>query len=287
MGQWKTAILTHTGCDISLSEAEKLGITVVPDWVNFNDCQYRNLVDLKPDEFYSQLKAMSKLPKTSHPSPGELIDAIIDAGKDADEVLCLAITSQMSGTYMTMCGCAKLLAEQGYAKKVTVFDTYQCSHGMGILVRHAAKLASEGKTASEIIRLLQKQIPSIGLYFVLDTLKYAKAGGRTGAITAFTVDKLNLKPLLVFKDGVVKNNEIARGYKDGLRRLLLRMEKEADFSKSLIVFHGGCIENAVALKTAILEKHPSAQITILAVGPVIGIYAGPGSVGVAYEKVIL
>ena len=45
-------LVTHTGCDMSLTEAEELGIEMIPDKVIFEDQEYRNMVDITADEFY-------------------------------------------------------------------------------------------------------------------------------------------------------------------------------------------------------------------------------------------
>ena len=61
-------LVTHTGCDMSLTEAEELGIEMIPDKVIFEDQEYRNMVDITADEFYEKLQAADTLPTSSQPS---------------------------------------------------------------------------------------------------------------------------------------------------------------------------------------------------------------------------
>ena len=186
----KVKIVTHTGCDISFDEAEKLSIEMIADLIILENVSYRNMVDVSPQDFYRKLRTLSQLPTSSHPSTGDYLNAYLKASEESDNILCLMITSKMSGCYNTAVTAGKLFETRGLSSKVSVYDTGQCSHGMGIMVRHAAKLADEGCTVDEIISRLDEIKNKIGVYFILESLKYAKKGGRVGAIKMLAADFL-------------------------------------------------------------------------------------------------
>lgn len=280
----KIQIITHTGSDFPLDEAAALGIPVVADLVMFGDNTYRNMYDLTSQEFYAKLEASTVLPTSSHPPVGWFADAICEAAKDADEILIIAVTSKMSGSYTSAITAAELAKERGVHIPVYVFDSLQVSHAMSNIVREAYRLAQEGCTASEIIRALEEYRDKMGMYFVLGSLKYARKGGRVGAIKALAADAMGIKPLLVFTDGVVKDIGIARNFDDGFEKVLDKYKNEADFSKPVTVFHLEAEDKAAILEQKVREINPNAQITTEYVGPVIGIYAGPGGAGLAFEK---
>lgn len=282
--QLKIKVITHTGSDMPLEEAKRLSIDMVADIVMFGDDVYRNMVDIHAEEFYKKLDQMEKLPTSSQPSPGDFIEAFRKAADGADEILCLMITSKMSGCYTSAIVAKQILEKEGFPVPIYVYDTKQCSHGMAQMVRAAADMANKGYTSGEIINELDLLQSKMGVYLVLESLKNARKGGRVGAIKMLAADLLGIKPLLVFSDGLVKDIGIARSFQDGIDKVLDKLYEEGDFSLPITVFHAAAPERAENVAKQILEKHEEAQIRIEFVGPVIGIYTGTGCCGISFTK---
>lgn len=284
MGSGKIRLITHTGCDMPLKEARALHIGMVPDKVIFGDTEYRNMTEITADEFYGKMANTRELPTSSGPSVGDFVRAFREAAKDADEILCLMITSRMSGCYSTAVAAAGTVKRQGLEVPIYVYDTQQCSHGMAQMVRAAAGMAEKGDSASQIIEKLTDLQSRMGVYFVLESLKNARKGGRVGAIKALAADALGIKPLLLFSDGLVRDYAVARGMADGMERVASRFFTEGDQEKTVTVFHAAASERAEEMKKILLREVPGAVIRIESVGPVIGIYTGSGCVGIAFTK---
>lgn len=280
----KIRLITHTGCDMPLEEAERLHINVVPDKVIFGDTEYRNMTEITADEFYRKMEAAKELPTSSGPSVGDFVRAFREAARDADEILCLIITSKMSGCYSTAVAAAGTLKRQGLEVPIYIYDTQQCSHGMAQMVRAAAKMAQNGDSALQVMEKLTDLQSKMGVYFVLESLKNARKGGRVGAIKALTADALGIKPLLLFADGVVRDYAVARGMADGMKRVASRFGAEGTLEETITIFHAAAPERAEEMKNLILKEVPEAVIRIESVGPVIGIYTGSGCVGIAFTK---
>ncbi len=279
----KVSIVTHTGCDMSPGEVRELSARMVSDFVVFSDKTYRNMVDLTPPEFYDRIKDASTI-TSSHFSAGEMLEAMVEASDDAEEVLCLALTKKMSGCYAAAVVASQLFKTRNPGRKVYVYDTTQVSHGMAIMVREAARMAEDGMSAAEIMAALDELKGKIGVYFVLDSLKYAKKGGRVGAIKMLAADILGIKPLMVFQNGEVRDIGVTRNMNEGLAAVLEKAQAELDPTYEVTVFHADCLERANELAEMIKKIYPEARIRIEYVGPVIGIFAGPGTVGVAFTK---
>ena len=109
----KVALITHTGSDMPLDEAAGLGISIIPDKVLFGDEEYRNMTEISSEMFYEKLAAAEKLPTSSQPSLGDFVKAYRKAAEEADEVLCLMITSKMSGCYAAALSAAQMVKRQG------------------------------------------------------------------------------------------------------------------------------------------------------------------------------
>ena len=61
----------------------------------------------------------------------------------------------------------------------------------------------EGKTAEEIVEILNVEKKNIRLIALLDTLEYLKKGGRISKTVAFAGGVLNIKPVLSVIDGEI------------------------------------------------------------------------------------
>ena len=131
-------IVTHSGCDLTFAEARNNGIVMLPDLVVFGGEQYRNNVDIGPETFYRRLEEDAVFPTSAHPSLSEFIDAFRAAG-DCQDIVCIVMSSKMTGTINTVNIAAQMLKSEGFGPRIHVYDSRQVSFGMGMAVlrRHA------------------------------------------------------------------------------------------------------------------------------------------------------
>lgn len=282
----RTVLITHTGSDLPLDEAEKLGITVIPDRVLFDGEEFRNMTEITAEAFYEKMSSSENLPTSSQPSMGDFVKAYRGAAgqEGTGEILVLMITSKMSGCFRAAETAAQMVKRQNLHTPIYVYDTKQCSHGMAQMVRAASEMAERGMGAEGIMAELNRLQPRMGVYFVLRSLENARKAGRVGTVKAAAADMLGLRPVLQFADGLVNQWGTARNFDAGLEAVAERFAQEGDWSKPVTVFHGGAPEQAELLKEKILASVPEAQIRMETVGPVIGIYAGAGCAGAAFTK---
>lgn len=280
----KVKIITTSGCDLSFAEVASLGVTMIPDWIIFGeDEQYRNNIDIFPDTFYQRIASGETLPTSAHPSPAQFTEAF-QSVDDWEEVICIVVSSQMAGAYNTASFTAEQVMEEGGKAKIYVFDSLQISLGMGIQVLEAARMANDGFCAQEILDHLEKVRSNIGLFFVMNTLDYARRGGRIGAITAVAANTLGVKPLLTFKDGIVSDLSINRTLKSGIKAIYKKYASLSNDHPEVFIFHADNEAGAESLKAMIQEQFPQINPRIEWVGPVVGLYSGPGCVGMAFRK---
>ena len=245
-------IITHSGCDLSFEEAEKHHVIMIPDIVVFGEEQLKNNVDILPEEFYRRIRG-GELPTSAHPSPGDFMDAYEQA-EDCEDIIFIAATSKMTGTMSTASVAASLMEDDG--PRIHVFDSRQVSYGQAILVLKAADMAESGYSAQEILDALEEMVPRIGVYFVMDTLSYARKGGRLGAIKALTADALGVKPLLVFGDGTVSDISLNFSFRDGIRSIFKMYRKYYREGTDIFIFHADNLAGATQLRDLILAENP-------------------------------
>lgn len=276
-------VFTNSVSDLSPELAACHGITLVPDTMVFDGQVYLNNIDIDPPRFFERMKTADKLPTSSHPNIAQYTDSFCTV-PEGDEILCVTLTSKMSGSYNTACIAAHDLAENGQGPRVTVYDSLQVSHGLAIMAIEAAKQAKLGKSCAEICAYLDSLQPRIGVYFSMYSLQNAKKGGRVGAIRALAADALGIKPILQFTDGLVRDVAIVRGLPKAREAVYTRFARTVDPSQECFVFHSGNLKEAEALRSRILAEFPGMTVTLAWVGAVIGIYTGEGCLGLAYQR---
>lgn len=280
-------ILTNSACDLTLPQAEELGVTIIPDYIAFSPTeQYRNNIEIDPPTLYRRLPDCQELPKTAHPNLDQFMQAFRAAAAEpgCTELLCLSLTGKMSGSCNTARSAVKLLEEQGFATPVTVYDTQQVSYGLAMMVREAARLAAEGLTAGEIVDKLEEFRPHVGVYFAMESLANARKGGRAGAIRVLAADLLKVKPILVFKDGLVSDIGIVRGFDRAVDRVVDLYREKAVYGGEVYVFHADRTQLAEDVSARLRAIDPDIRITTGWVGGVIGIYTGAGCLGLAFRQ---
>lgn len=279
-------ILTNSVSDISPAFAQELGVTLIPDTIAFGPGrQYLNNVDIDPPMLYRELTNALKLPTTAHPNIAQFTDAFHAAASGASELLCICLTSKMSGSCNTAGTAKKLLQEQGFAVPITVYDSLQVSFGQAVLVSEAAQMAKQGATAAEIVARLDTLREHVGVYFVMPSLANARKGGRVGAIRVLAADLLKVKPVLMFRDGLVRDVGIVRGMDAGIDRVVDYYRTRARYGQEVFLFHADRQQKAKEVAARIQAIDPAAHIRIEWVGAVIGIYTGAGCIGVAFREI--
>lgn len=272
-------IITDSASDIPQSDPS---VTVVPMTVTFGSTEYRDGIDLDANGFYSLLVEGDAIPTTSQISPGAFSEAFERATREGDDVVCVTLSSRLSGTYQSAC-----LAAEPFGDKVFVVDSKNVTVGESVLVRRAVQLAKEGLSAREVASRLDAEKDDVRTIALLDTLEYLKRGGRVSAASAAVGGMLSIKPVVAVRDGAVEVIGKARGSKNGHNLLVKEIQRGngIDSSRPLALGYTGLddsllrkyIEDAGWLWEDLVEELPVHQV-----GPTIGTHAGPGAIAVAF-----
>lgn len=279
MGNCK--VFTNSVSDLSPRLAQQYNIGVVPDIVIFKDIEYFCNIDIDPPMLYKMMRESRALPTTSHPNE-YIYAASFKTAQEYDEILCINVTSVMSGSYQTANSAARTLAEEGFRPRIYTYDSMQVSYGLSLMVIEAAKLAKEGKTAQEIMDYLDTIKGKVGVYFVMRSLENAKKGGRVGEIKCLTASLLGIHPMLTFRDGTVKEVRLMRSFEKAVLSLEEYYRENARKGSKVFIFHADNEPDALRIKQRVLDYDPQADIHMDWIGVAIGVYAGEGTVGIAF-----
>lgn len=266
-------IVTDSTSDIPEPYLVDLPITVVPLSVEIDGSIYQDGIDLSREDFLEHLRA-GAFPRTSQPSVGafqETFQAILDRGQ---EVVSVHLSQTLSGTFNSASQATRVIGTD----KVTLVDTGTVSMGAGFLTLEAARMAVDGKSAADIAGYLERRKADQRLYATLETLEFLRKGGRIGRASAMLGSALQLKPIVLIRDGVVEPVERVRTYRRALDRLGSIYAELAPFD-SVAVLHLGAPKEAERLVERVREHQPGIEVVTGQIGTVIGAYGGPGLVG--------
>lgn len=273
-------IVTDSTADIPRSMAERLGITVVPLKVHFTDRHYVDGVDIDPPTFFRMLRESKEIPTTSQVNPDEFEPVFKHIRAEGDEILCVFISSKMSGTAQSAYVTRQEMGEEG----IYIVDSGSVSFAEGLLVLEAVDMAAQGMDAASIAAKLEELKKKCRLYAVVDTLEYLKKGGRLSPASAMIGTVLNIKPIITIEDGLVEAVGKARGTQKAFDWMEKQMENthQTVDNKRICIGHTDSPEKLGQLKEWLLARWTPVEINVCEIGTVVGTHAGPGCTGFAF-----
>jgi DegV family protein with EDD domain len=279
MKKQKVAIVTDGACSLTPAQGEQLGVHVAPVYVNFDNKTYQAGVDLEASEFYRLMHANKKLPTTAQPTAADFINLYTRLADEVDEIVTVVISHHMSATLQS----AEMAKEQFTKVPVHIIDSESVSLGLGMMAIAAARLAAQGQDAQAVIQRVERIKQKINVIFTVDTLEYLHKGGRIGGATAFLGSALSIKPILYIKDGRIEPLEKQRTRKRSVARLLKMLEEKVGSDEvHVAILHGNIPDEAHELEQQIRGRFNCVELVTSEMGPVIGVHAGPGTLGLVF-----
>ncbi|NLC77492.1 MAG: DegV family protein [Clostridia bacterium] len=280
----KIAIVTDSTCDLDRELAEKLNIHILPLKVVFSqEEQYQDGIEITPEEVYARMP--HETPSTSMPGPGE-IKALFQRLKEEGytQIVAIHISTGLSSTLDVV----KMVAKDFPELEIETVDSKALSLALGFLVLKAVQLRDLGIKFHEIIEQLNQTRQKIKVFFVVKTLEYLKKGGRIGLVSGSLGQVLDVKPIIsINEDGKYYTFSKVRGRVKSLAKLKeIVLEKTKGRTVTLAVAHSDALEEAKTLYQELLESTTLKikESWLGQIGPVMGVHAGPGLIGVAYEE---
>ncbi len=270
-------IITDSTVYLRRAEAEEMNVRIVP--IGYS------LMGVRHSEFYSDVNngfekylEYGERITTSQPSPAAFAAAFREETAAGNEVLCITLSSRLSGIYSAAVSAAKELG----STKIHVFDSRQTAGGLYLMVCEAEKLIGSGKKINEIIITLTKIRDKITSCFSVSDMVPLRESGRIGFVRMSVGTILNIKPILLIRDGVVVYDSQARGANDIIEKLVVKIPKDV---YSVVINYLGCNSTASNLYNIIKAKFPAAKIRLSRLGPVISAHLGTNVVAVSFITV--
>jgi len=274
-------ILSDSTSDLSKELIEKYEIGIIPLYVILGEDEYKDGVNIKPEELYKWSDAHGQTPKTAAPSVADIQGYLDKNG--TDEYIIFTISASMSASNNN---CRLAAEDLGMEDRVFVIDSENLSTGIGLQIIRAAELAKEGKSAKEIVRYIEGIRSKVRASFVIDTLVYLHRGGRCSGLAAFFGSALKLHPRISVSGGAMHPEKKYRGKSDKyVMDYVKDMESELLSAEKSRVFitHSGCDPEVVDMVKTYLESLGYFEDIIeTRAGAVVSSHCGPGTLGVLF-----
>ncbi len=267
-------VVTDSTCDLPQEIVDRLGIRVVPLYINIGSEGYLDGVEISREEFYTNLPSYPEFPTTATPGTEQfqrVFSELVSEG--ASEILSVHISKSLSATVDV----AKVAASEFRDAPVTVLDSRQLSLGTGFVVEVAADAAANGASMDEILAMVDDQIQRTHVFAALDTLEFLKRSGRMNGIVAGIGTMLQVKPLLKMYEGE-PTSERVRTTNGATNRLLELLQEKMPLERIALV-HTHADQKAQDLLRTVKDQLPAGEIPSVDITPVIGAHIGPGAVG--------
>lgn len=273
-------IVTDSTCDLPDDLLKELDITVVAEYLSFGEKIYRDQVDIQQDEFYEKLVSGSVYPKTAQPTPQDFADVYTRLSATTDAIVSLHLSTKLSGTCNSALQGKKLV---NTACRIEIVDSRLVSVALGLVVMQAAKMAQAGMSLEQIMAGISTSIANVHFLIYFDTLKYLAKGGRIGKAKALVGALLNIKPLLMLKDGELVPTLQVRTRAKGTA-ILEDFARKASSIEDLAVLYSTTPDAARDLVDRLAPLFPKERIILSRLGSALGVHGGPGVLAIAFRE---
>lgn len=282
----KYVITTDNNSDLPDAYMQEHGVgcsylSYAMDGVNYTHDNF-----LPVEEFYARMRQGS-MPTTAQVNPENAKNLMEPYLKEGADILHIAFSSGLSGSYNSCKIAAEELAEEYPQRKIIVIDSLAASLGQGLLVHLAVQKKEAGEEMEQVARWVEENKNKIVHAFTVDDLNHLYRGGRVSKTTAVLGGMLNIKPVLKVDDeGKLVPVGKVRGRKKSLTALVDAMDekigKYKDSCDTVFMSHGDCIDDVNYVLEKIKAKYPVKTILVNHVGATIGAHSGPGTVALFF-----
>ena len=279
-------ISTDSSADLSEAYLKEHQITMISLSCILNGKIYNSENPITPKQLYDNIRE-GAMPTTSQVNPEQAKAAFEPLLKEGKDILHIAFSSALSGTYNSSRIAAEELMEDYPDRKIIVVDSLGASLGQGLLVYLAQEKKEQGEDLETVAKWAEENRLHMVHLFTVNDLNHLYRGGRISRTTAVVGSMLNIKPVLhVDNDGKLTAIGKVRGRKKSLQELVKLMDEKIgsyhDTCHTIFISHGDCEEDANYVAEKVKEKYQINTIIMNQVGATIGAHSGPGTMALFF-----
>ena len=273
-------IVTDSTADLTEQEIQDFNIHVVPLNITIQEEHYLDGETITKEEFKNKMIASSELPMTAQPSIGRFVELYDELGKDGSEIISIHLMNSISGTVNAARQAADITEST-----VTVVDSDFTSRSMGIIVREAANAAKEGKSAEEVLEVIESTRQRTKLYLTVLNLDNLMKGGRISRVMGAFSNFLNIILFLEVINGKIEIVQKGRGLKSLQKKydeVFEEMKACPNGIQEIGIMHAGLNEFNQSQIDTLRDLFPDAKFIIVMTSPIIMSHTGVDAMAVTY-----
>lgn len=230
-------------------------------------------------DFFYEYKGKSR---SSCPNTGEWLEAF----GEADDIICVTITSGLSGSYNTACAAKKIYEDENEGKRVFILDSLSTGPEMVLFIEKIREYILDGMEYNEICQKITEYRNQTGLIFMLKSLKNFANNGRVSPALARIVEFLGI--CIVGKasdEGTLEPLHKCRGEARALSAIVSELKTFGLSLGKVSIAHCENELGALRLKTMLQGSFQNAKIEIHKLRGLCSFYAEKGGILVGFEKI--
>lgn len=270
--------------DLTLEHLNNKGIHWIPFVYYMDDVEYEDDLGktISYKDFYKKIKN-GVITRTSQINQMKFIEVYKKYFEEGMDVVCVCLSSGISGTYNSALAAKKELEEMYPGRKMHVIDSLAASSGYGLFVDTLADLKSEGMSAEELVENAERIKLNIQhLFFSTDFTSYVR-GGRVSKTMGIVGTILKICPILhVDKEGKLVSYKKVRTKKKAILQIVEEMKSlinDTQYNGKCFISHSNCEEDAIQIKNQVELSFPNLKnkVKVFSIGTIIGSHSGPGT----------
>lgn len=271
-------IITDSSSD--LCELSLIPFSFVPLKIRTSEKEYTDTTSLNVSEMIDELEKYKGKSGSSCPNSQEWMSAF----GDADNIFCVTITKNLSGSYNSALTAASEYTKGNDGKQVHVFDTLTVGPENELIIEKISSLILDGEEFSSIVEKVNEYAKSTSLFFSLESLHNLANNGRANPIVAKMAGALGIRIVGKASDaGTLEVTGKARGEKKALELLKSKMLDAGYAGGSVRIHHCENEAAAKALSDAITTHYPTADVKISKTRGLCSFYAERGGLLIGFE----
>lgn len=259
---------------------ENASYCTVPLKISTAEREFVDDCELDTKEMLDYLYSYGDRSGSACPGVGEWLDAF----EETENIFCITITSNLSGSFNSACAAIKEYQHAHPKFRACVIDSLSTGPETALIIEKLKELIDSGLSFDEIKAEIKAYKENTHLIFALESLKNLAANGRVGHLAAKIAGIFGIR--IVGKASNEGTLEIIEKSKGPQRTL-------ADIWKNMLAcgFEGGNVrihhceneEAAENLKNLILENYPETNVVIGETRGLCSFYAERGGLLVGFE----
>lgn len=254
-------------------EAQALGVNIVPVNYYTPDKSFDETFIEKNGEYEDLINNQNC--KTSHTNIAVFLVAFKKLLAEGNEILCITLSSRLSGTYSS----ARVAAKELDCGKIMVVDSLTTAGGLFKLVSMARKLIDENRSLIEVAMALEEAREKINIIFSVNDMKPLRKSGRLGIVRQSVGTILNVRPILKCIEGAVIYEGMSRGSNEQAEQMISRIPLTAD---EVFIHYINNYKMTSLLTKMLRERNYNGKISLRKLGPVLGIHLGLSVTGLVW-----